>query len=60
MELWERVIFSVDYCLTASKEARTREEGSVMGARVCASRQGEVVLGPGAESWLPGYSACFE
>lgn len=29
-----RVILSVENCLTGSKEVRTREEGSVMGAGV--------------------------
>lgn len=60
MELWDRVIFSVENGLTGSKEARTWEEGSVMGAGVGVWRRGEVGLGPGAGSWPPGYGACLE
>lgn len=55
-----RVILSVENCLTGSKEARTREEGSVMGAGVGVWRCREVGPSPGAGSWPPGYGACFE
>lgn len=51
----ETVIPSVETCLTESKEARTWEEGSVAGAGVCTSWQGEAMLGPGTEimtAWL--------
>lgn len=36
--------------LAESKEARTREEGSVAGASVCSSWQGEAMLGPAQRS----------